>query len=100
MLIHGYVGKWWGWNEMYQLVLLHALCCLSGHINSTHSVKLGFCDMQMAIQAAAFTPLCDDGKVGLSHVAHEQQDVDMPGLPAEKRNGNSVRNSILHPQSD
>lgn len=53
--------------------------------------------MQMAIQAAAFTPLCDDGKVGLSHVAHEQQDVDMPGLPAEKRNGNSVGNSILHP---
>lgn len=49
----------------------------------------------MAIQAAPFTPLCDDGKVGLSHVAHEQQDVDMPGLPAEKKNGNSVRNSIF-----
>ena len=78
-----------------QRVLLHALCCLSGHINATHSVKLGFCDMQMAVQAAAFTPLCDDGKVGLSHVTHEQQDVDVAGLPTENRNGNSVRNSIV-----
>lgn len=51
--------------------------------------------MQMAVQAAAFTPLCDDGKVGLSHVTHEQQDVDMAGLPAENRNGKSVRNSII-----
>lgn len=37
----------------------------------------------MTIQAAAFTPLGDDGKVGLSHVAHEKQDVDVAGLPAE-----------------
>lgn len=40
--------------------------------------------MQMAVQAAAFTPLCDDGKVGLGHVAHEQQDVDMAGLSADR----------------
>lgn len=65
-----------------QQLLLHALCSLSGHINATHSVKLSFRNMQMAIQAAAFTPLCDDGKVGFSHVAHEQQDVDVAGLPA------------------
>lgn len=49
----------------------------------------------MAVQAAAFTPLCDNGKVGLSHVAHEQQDVDVAGLPAENRNGNSARNFIF-----
>lgn len=69
-----------------QQVLLHALCCLSGHINATHSVKLGFCYMQMAIQAAAFTPLSDNGKVGLSHVAHEQQDVDVAGLSGGNQN--------------
>lgn len=39
--------------------------------------------MQVAVQAAAFTPLSDDGKVGLSHVTHEQQDVDVASLPAE-----------------
>lgn len=66
-------------------VLLHALCCLSGHINATHSVKFSFCYVQMAIQTAAFTPLRDDGKVRLSHVAHEQQDVDVACLPAENR---------------
>lgn len=71
---------------MEQQALLHALCCLSGYVNAPHSVKLGFCDMQMAIQAAAFTPLCDDGKVGFSHVAHEQEDVDVAGLPVEERN--------------
>lgn len=76
--------------------LLHALCCLSGHIDASHSVKLGFCDMQMAVQAAAFTPLCDDGKVGLSHVAHEQQDVDVASLPAENRDVDSIRRYILN----
>lgn len=39
--------------------------------------------MQMAVQTATFTPLGDDGKVGLSHKAHEEQDVDVAGLPAE-----------------
>lgn len=56
--------------------------------------------MQMAIQAAAFTPLCDDGKIGFSHVAHEQQDVDVAGLPAENRNGNSVKNATVSFSSD
>lgn len=47
--------------------------------------------MQMAVQAAAFTPLCDDSKVGLSHEAHEQQDVDVAGLPVENRNGETYK---------
>lgn len=62
--------------------LLHALRRLSGHIDATHGVKLGFCDVQMAVEAAAFTPLRDDGKVGLGHVAHEQQDIDVASFPA------------------
>ena len=62
--------------------LLHALGRLSGHVDATHGVKLGFCDVQMAVEAAAFAPLRDDGKVGLGHVAHEQQDVDVAGFPA------------------
>lgn len=41
--------------------------------------------MQMAVQAAPFTPLCDDGKVGISHETHEQQDVDMAGFAADKK---------------
>lgn len=63
--------------------LLHALSRLSGHIDATHCVKLGFCYMQMTVETAAFTPLCDDGKVGLRHVAHEQQDIDVAGFPAK-----------------
>lgn len=62
--------------------LLHALRRLPGHIDTTHGVKLGFRDVQMTVEAAAFTPLRDDGKVGLGHVAHEQQDVDVAGFPA------------------
>lgn len=38
----------------------------------------------MAVQAAAFTPLRDNGEVWLCHVAHEQQNVDMPSLPAKR----------------
>lgn len=75
--------------------LLHALSCLSGNIDATHCVKLGFCDMQMAVETAAFTPLCDDGKVGLCHVAHEQQDIDVAGFPANDR-CSKVRNSICN----
>lgn len=81
-------------TKIWQQLLLHALCCLSGHINATHGVKLCFCDVQMVVQAAAFTPLSDDGKVGLRHEAHEQQDVDVAGFPAEHTSGKNVRNSI------
>lgn len=62
--------------------LLHPLRGLSGHVDATHGVKLGFRDVQMAVEAAAFAPLRDDGKVGLGHVAHEQQNVDVASLPA------------------
>lgn len=36
----------------------------------------------MLVEAAALTPLGHDGQVVLRHVAHEQQDVDVSGLPA------------------
>lgn len=65
--------------------LLHSLSRLSGHIDATHCVKFGFCDMQVTVEAAAFTPLRDDGKVGLGHVAHEQQDIDVASFPANNR---------------
>lgn len=71
--------------ESHLNVLLHALRRLSGHINATHRVKLGFCDVQMAVKTAALTPLGDDGKVGLSHEAHEEQNVDMAGFPAKHK---------------
>lgn len=66
-------------------VLLHALCRLPGHVNAAHSVKLGFRDVQMPVEAASLTPLRDDREVGLRHVAHEEQDVDVTGLSAEKK---------------
>lgn len=60
--------------------LLHALCRLTRHVDAAHGVELGLQDVQVAVEAAALTPLRDDGKVGLSHEAHEQQDVDMARL--------------------
>lgn len=36
----------------------------------------------MLVEAAALAPLRHDGQVVLRHVAHEQQDVDVSGLPA------------------
>jgi len=63
-------------------VLLHALSRLPGHVDAPHGVELGLRDVQVAVEAAALAPLRDDGEVGLRHVAHEQQDVDVAGLPA------------------
>lgn len=74
--------------------LLHALSRLSGHIDATHCVKFGFRDMQMTVETAAFTPLRDDGKVGLCHVAHEQQDIDVASFPANNRRS-KVKKDIL-----
>lgn len=45
--------------------------------------------MEVAVEAAALTPLRDDGEVGLGHVSHEQQDVDMASFPAGERHGQS-----------
>ena len=66
------------------LSVLHALCSLSSHFDAAHGVELGLGDVQVAVQTAAFTPLSDDGKVGFSHEAHKQQDVDMTCLPVGK----------------
>lgn len=80
--------------------LLHALSCLSGHIDATHCVKFGFCDMQMTVETAAFTPLCDDGKVGLCHVAHEEQDIDVASFPANNRRSKvKTRHFVLFTKS-
>lgn len=68
-------------------VLLHALRRLPGHVDAAHSVKLGFRHVQMPVQAAALAPLRDDCKVGLRHVAHEEQNVDVTGLSAGGKKG-------------
>lgn len=39
--------------------------------------------MNVFVEAATLTPLCHDGQVVLSHVAHEQQDVNMSCFPAQ-----------------
>ena len=64
---------------------LHALRRLPGHVDAPHGAELGVGDVQVAVQTAALTPLGDDGKVGLGHVAHEEQDVDVTGLPVSPR---------------
>lgn len=66
-------------------VLLHALRRLPSHVDAAHRVKLGFRHVQMAVQAASLAPLRDDRKVGLRHVAHEEQNVDVTGFSAEKK---------------
>lgn len=40
----------------------------------------------MSVEAASLAPLRDDCKVRLGHVAHEEQNVDVTGLPAAKKN--------------
>lgn len=65
--------------------LLHALCSLASNINTAHGVKLGLSNMQVAVQAAAFTPLCDNGKIWLRHEAHEQQNVDVACFSEEQQ---------------
>lgn len=67
--------------------LLHALCRLARHVDAAHGVELGLEDVQVAVEAAALAPLRDDGEVGLSHEAHEQQDVDMARLSVKVSQG-------------
>lgn len=64
---------------------LHALRRLPGHIDAAHRVKLGFRHVKVSVQAAPLAPLRDDRKVGLRHVAHEEQNVDVTGLSAGRK---------------
>lgn len=38
----------------------------------------------MLVEAATLTPLCHNGQVVLSHITHEQQDVDMSCFPVTR----------------
>lgn len=60
---------------------LHALRGLAGDVDQLEHLELGLLHVQMFVEAAALTPLCDNGQVVLGHVAHEEQDVHVPGLP-------------------
>lgn len=80
--------------------LLHALGRLPGHVDAPHGVKLGLGDVQVAVQAAALAPLRDDGEVGPGHVAHEQQDVDVAGLPEGGRRRGAGSETETPPRSD
>lgn len=70
---------------MVQIGVLHALCRLACHVDAPHGFEFGLGDVQVAVEAAAFAPLRDDGEVRLRHEAHEQQDVDVARLPAKKK---------------
>lgn len=61
---------------------LHALSRLPGDVNELDDLEVCLQDVDVLVEAAALTPLGHDGQVVLRHVAHEQQDVDVPGLPA------------------
>lgn len=65
-------------------ILLHALCSLASNIDTAHGVKLGLSNMQVAVEAAAFTPLRDNGKIRLRHEAHEQQNIDVACFSKEQ----------------
>lgn len=64
---------------------LHALCRLPSDVNELEHLELGLLDVQVFIQTASFAPLCDDGQVVFSHVAHEEQNINMPSLPNRKQ---------------
>lgn len=81
-----------GWG-----VLLHALRRLPGHVDAAHSVELGFRHVQVPVQAASLAPLRDDGKVGLGHVAHEEQNVDVTGLSAGRK---KIKNKMKYVVKD
>lgn len=61
---------------------LHALSRLPGDVYELDDLEVCLQDVNVLVEAAAFTPLGHDGQVVLRHVAHEQQDVDVSGLPA------------------
>lgn len=64
---------------------LHALSRLPGDVYELDDLEVCLQDVNVLVEAAAFTPLGHDGQVVLRHVAHEQQDVDVSGLPAVPR---------------
>lgn len=63
---------------------LHSLCRLPSDINELEHLELGLLNMQVFIQTAAFTPLRNNGQIIFSHVAHEEQNINMPSLPNRK----------------
>ena len=66
------------------LFLLHALGGLPGDVNELKHLQVGLEHVEMLVQAAPVAPLRHNGKVVFCHVAHEQQDVDMSGLPVAR----------------
>lgn len=60
---------------------LHALSRLPGDVYELDDLEVCLQDVDVLVEAAALTPLGHDGQVVLRHVAHEQQDVDVSGLP-------------------
>ena len=64
--------------------LLHALSGLPSNVYELDHLQVCLQDMNMFVEAAAFTPLGHNCQVVLRHVAHEQQDVDMSCLPATR----------------
>ena len=66
---------------------LHALCGLPGDVDELDHLELGLDDVQVVVEAGALAPLSDDGQLGFSSVAHEQQDVHVTRFPAGERSG-------------
>lgn len=68
-------------DDILCMQIVHSLRCLPSNVNELEHLELGLLNVQVFIQTAAFTPLCDNGQVIFSHVAHEEQNINMPGLP-------------------
>lgn len=63
---------------------LHSLGCLAGDVYKLDHLKLGLNNVQVVVEAGTFAPLRHDGQLWLGGVAHEEQDIDMPGFPENK----------------
>ena len=66
---------------------LHALRGLPGDVDELDHLKLGLDDVQVVVEAGAFTPLGHNGQLRLGGVAHEQQEVDVTRFPVWDRGG-------------
>ena len=64
--------------------LLHALSSLTGDVDELKHMEVGLMNMGVVVEDASIAPLGHDGQVVFGHVAHEQQDVDVPGLPVAR----------------
>lgn len=60
---------------------------MSGDVNDPHEFKLGLLYVEVFVEAGALTPLRHDGQLLGLDAPHEQQNIYMPEMKKEEREG-------------